>query len=61
MAASYSSNQMKKLITNIETSRTSISAKKNVQNNFYALKQTFAELDSGIKGQTVHIKELNIE
>jgi hypothetical protein len=60
MATNYSSNQMKKLITNIETSRTSISAKKNVHNNFSALKETFAELDSGIKGQSVYIKELNI-
>ena len=60
MTSNFSSHQMKKLLNNTETSRTAISAKKNMHGNFSSLKQTFAELDSGLKGQSVYIKELDI-
>ena len=56
MSSNFSSHTMKKIASNIESSRTAIASKKNIPSNLSSLKQTFAELDASLKGQAVYIK-----
>lgn len=42
MSSNYTSHNIKKIISNIESSRVSISSKKNIPSNLTSLKQTFS-------------------